>query len=127
MTVGHDVGYDIDAARVKRLEAGQSYVEDVPSGELTAALKSGRFRSSANADACPGFDVAVITVPTPLRDGLADQAYFEAVSRMLARYLPGSMVIVESTSYPGTSQVLGWLEEGSGLVAGTGARRMESS
>jgi UDP-N-acetyl-D-glucosamine dehydrogenase len=43
VTVGHDVvGYDIDAARVKRLEAGESYVEDVSSTELAAALKSGR-------------------------------------------------------------------------------------
>jgi UDP-N-acetyl-D-glucosamine dehydrogenase len=123
VTVGHDVvGYDIDTARVKRLQAGESYVEDVPSAELAAALKSGRFRPSANADACVGFDVAVITVPTPLRDGLPDLAYVEAASRTLARFLrPGSTVIVESTSYPGTTQeqVLGWLEEGSGLAAGT--------
>ena len=69
--VGHEVvGYDTDAVRVKRLEAGESYVEDVSSCELAAALNSGRFRLSANADVCTGFDVAVITVPTPLRDGL---------------------------------------------------------
>ena len=69
-----------------------------------------------------GFDVAVITVPTPLRDGLPDLTYVEAASRTLARYLrPGATVIVESTSYPGTTQeqVLPRLEEGSGLAAGT--------
>src|SRR5713101_811175 len=78
---GHEVtGYDIDPIRVKRLEAGESYVEDVPACELAAALKSGRFRPSANADACEGYDVAVITVPTPLRDGLPDLAYVEAAS-----------------------------------------------
>jgi len=64
--------------------------------------------------------VAVITVPTPLRDGLPDLAYVEAASRMLSCYLRhGSTVIVESTYCPGTTQaqVLTWLEEGSGLTA----------
>ena len=124
--VGHEVvGYDTDAVRVKRLEAGESYVEDVSSCELAATLNSGRFRLSANADVCTGFDVAVITVPTPLRDGLPDLACIKAASRTLACYLrPGSTVIVESTSFPGTTQaqVLTWLEEGSGLMAGTDFR-----
>jgi UDP-N-acetyl-D-glucosamine dehydrogenase len=124
VAVGHEVaGYDTDLGRVKRLEAGESYVEDVPSGELAAALASGRFRASADADVCDGFDVAVITVPTPLRDGLPDLAYVEAASRTLARYLrPGATVILESTSYPGTTQeqVRAWLEDESGLSAGTG-------
>ncbi len=126
VAVGHEVvGYDTDLVRVKRLEARESYVEDVPACELAAALESGRFRPSADADACAGFDVAVITVPTPLRDGLPDLACVEAASRTLSRYLrPGATVIVESTSYPGTTQeqVLAWLEDGSGLVAGTDFR-----
>ncbi len=123
VAAGHEVvGYDSDPVRVKRLEAGESYVEDVTAAELAAALESGRFRASVNADACDGFDVAVITVPTPLRDGLPDLACVEAASRTLACYLrPGATVILESTSYPGTTQeqVLTWLEDGSGLVAGT--------
>jgi UDP-N-acetyl-D-glucosamine dehydrogenase len=64
----------------------------------------------------------VITVPTPLREGLPDLTHVEAAARMLARFLrPGTTVIVESTSYPGTTteQVLPWLEDGSGLVGGT--------
>ena len=123
VAAGHQVtGYDVDLNRVKRLEAGESYVEDVPAGELAAALGTGRFRPSAHADACAGFDVALITVPTPLRDGLPDLACLEAASRTLACYLrPGATVIVESTSYPGTTQeqVLAWLEDGSALIAGT--------
>jgi UDP-N-acetyl-D-glucosamine dehydrogenase len=123
VVAGHEVvGYDTDLVRVKQLEAGESYVEDMTSCELAAALKSGRFRPSVNADACDGFDVAVITVPTPLRDGLPDLSCVEAASRTLARYLrSGATVIVESTSYPGTTQeqVLAWLEDGSGLVGGT--------
>ena len=116
------VGYDINSSRVKLLEAGESYIEDVPAGQLIAALDGGAFLPSSEARACAGFDVAVITVPTPLRDGLPDLAYIEAATRTLARYLrPGTTVIVESTSYPGTTQeqVLPWLEDGSGMVAGT--------
>lgn len=120
---GHRVvGYDTDPVRVKLLEAGESYVEDIPNAELQSALRSGMFQPSSEDHACADFDVAVITVPTPLRDGLPDLSYIEAAARMLARYLrPGGCVIVESTSYPGTTQeqVLPWLEEGSGLVAGT--------
>jgi UDP-N-acetyl-D-glucosamine dehydrogenase len=123
VSVGHEVaGYDPDAVRVKRLEAGESHVEDASSCELAAALNSGRLRLSSDADVCTGFEVAVITVPTPLRDGLPDLAYVEAASRTLARYLsPGSTVILESTAFPGTTgtQVLTWLEGGSGLVGGT--------
>jgi UDP-N-acetyl-D-glucosamine dehydrogenase len=119
---GHEVtGYDTNAIRVKQLQAGESYIEDVSADELATALESGRFRPSADADACTDFDVAAITVPTPLRDGLPDLGYVEAASETLARHLRrGATVIMESTSYPGTTQeqVRGWLEKGSGLVAG---------
>jgi UDP-N-acetyl-D-glucosamine dehydrogenase len=121
--VGYDVvGYDTDAGRVKMLEAGESYVEDIPSAELAAAVEGGQFRPSTDPSSCAGFDVAVITVPTPLREGLPDLTYVEQAARTLARFLKtGAAVIVESTSYPGTTQenVLSWLEEGSDLVAGT--------
>jgi UDP-N-acetyl-D-glucosamine dehydrogenase len=121
--MGHRVvGYDTDPGRVKLLAAGESYVEDISNAELQDALAGGLFLPASDEGACAGFDVAVITVPTPLREGLPDLSYIEAASRMLARYLrPGATVIVESTSYPGTTQeqVLPWLEDGSGLVAGT--------
>ena len=116
------VGYDVDAGRVKLLAAGESYVEDVPSEDLKNTLAAGTFLPSAEARSCAGFDVAVIAAPTPLRDGLPDLSYIESAGRTLARYLrPGATVILESTSYPGTTQehMLPLLEEGSGLVAGT--------
>jgi UDP-N-acetyl-D-glucosamine dehydrogenase len=120
---GYDViGYDTDSGRVKMLGAGESYIEDVPDTELQLALEDGRFRPSTDAGSCAGFDIAVITVPTPLRDGLPDLTYVEDAARTLARFLrPRSTVIVESTSYPGTTQenVLAWLQEGSQLIAGT--------
>src|SRR5690349_6888394 len=76
--VGHTViGYDVDRDRIKRLAAGESYVEDVPSAELQAILADGSYRTSSEARSCAGFDIAVITVPTPLRDGVPDLAYIE--------------------------------------------------
>jgi UDP-N-acetyl-D-glucosamine dehydrogenase len=122
VAVGHQVvGFDIDDRRVKRLAAGDSFVEDVSSQELSAALASGNYRATADPDACAGFDVAVITVPTPLREGVPDLDPIEDAGRTVARHLrPGGTVILESTTYPGTTEelLLPILEEGSGLRAG---------
>ena len=120
--VGHEViGYDVDVPRVKSLAAGESYVEDVSAERIQAALADGSYRPSELARDCGGFDVAVVTVPTPLREGVPDLSYIEESARTLARYLrPGATVILESTTYPGTTQELfaPLLEDGSGLVAG---------
>ncbi|MFI8965804.1 nucleotide sugar dehydrogenase [Streptomyces sp. NPDC053493] len=119
---GHEViGYDVDTERVKSLAAGESYVEDVSAERIRAALEAGTYRASDSVRDCGGFDVAVVTVPTPLHEGTPDLRYIEESARSLARYLrPGATVILESTTYPGTTQELfgPLLEEGSGLVAG---------
>ena len=115
------VGLDVDEHRVKRLNAGESYVEDVPSAELSAAIESGRYQASVEPAACIDFDVAVITVPTPLRDGAPDLSFIEEGTATVARYLrPGATVVLESTTYPGTTEelVAPILEAGSGLAAG---------
>jgi UDP-N-acetyl-D-glucosamine dehydrogenase len=120
--VGYDVvGYDVDGDRIKRLAAGESYVEDIPSEELVEALATGRYRPTDDADDLAGFDVAVVTVPTPLRDGNPDLSYIEVAARALAAHLrPGATVVLESTTYPGTTEELVGpiLEEGSGLAVG---------
>ncbi|GIE46835.1 UDP-N-acetyl-D-glucosamine dehydrogenase [Amorphoplanes nipponensis] len=120
--VGHSVvGFDVDEERVKRLVAGESYVDDVSSAELQEVLEAGTFQPSADPRSCAGFDVAVIAVPTPLREGTPDLHYIEQSARTLARYLrPGATVALESTTYPGTTTelVAPLLEEGSGLIAG---------
>src|SRR3954471_18562569 len=72
------VGFDVDEARVKRLNTGESYVEDVPDAVLQAALATGRYQATTKERDCAGFDVAVITVPTPLREGVPDLSYIEA-------------------------------------------------
>jgi UDP-N-acetyl-D-glucosamine dehydrogenase len=119
---GHSVvGLEIDADRAQRLAAGISYVEDVPDDVLGAALASDRYLPTSDPRDCGGFDVAVITVPTPLREGAPDLSYIESATRTLARFLrPGATVILESTTYPGTTEELvgTLLEEGSGLKAG---------
>ncbi len=115
------VGYDVDEDRIKRLAAGESYVEDISDAALAAALATGRFRPSSDSRACAGFDVAVITVPTPLREGNPDLSYIEQAAATVAGHLrPGATVVLESTTYPGTTDelVAPILEEGSGLVAG---------
>jgi UDP-N-acetyl-D-glucosamine dehydrogenase len=120
--VGHRVvGYDVDVNRIKSLVAGESYVEDIPTAQLAAALESGNYLPTADERDLSGFDVAVITVPTPLRKGIPDLSYVESASRALARYLRrGAAVVLESTTYPGTTEdlVRPLLEEGSGLTAG---------
>lgn len=121
--VGYDVtGYEVNVARVEALSAGISHVEDIPDERLRAALDTGRYRASADARSLAGFDIAVISVPTPMAEGQPDLSHIEDAARTLARYLrPGATVILESTTYPGTTEELVGpiLEEGSGLHAGT--------
>jgi nucleotide sugar dehydrogenase len=115
------VGYDPDEGRVKRLSAGDSYVEDVPPTVVVTALDTGRFRPTSDASACTGFDFAVITVPTPLREGSPDLSHVEAAAATVAPGItPGATVILESTTYPGTTEelVVPILEMASGLSAG---------
>ncbi|MDQ0935593.1 nucleotide sugar dehydrogenase [Streptomyces turgidiscabies] len=120
--VGHEViGYDVDSRRVKTLAAGESFVEDVSSERIRAALDNGSYRPSESARDCGGFDIAVVTVPTPLHEGTPDLRYIKESAETLARYLrPGATVVLESTTYPGTTQELfaPILEDGSGLTAG---------
>ncbi|WP_329497563.1 nucleotide sugar dehydrogenase [Kitasatospora herbaricolor] len=120
--VGHRVvGYDVDEHRIKRLAAGEPQVADVPAARLRPLLRSGAYRPSADPADVEGFDVAVITVPAPLRDGAPDLSLVESSAMLLARHLrPGATVVLESTGYPGTTEELlaPLLEEGSGLTAG---------
>jgi UDP-N-acetyl-D-glucosamine dehydrogenase len=120
--VGHHViGFDVDTERIKRLADGESYVEDVSDQRLAAALATGRFEPTVEPARCANFDVAVVTVPTPLREGVPDLRHIEDSVRVLGRYLrAGATVVLESTTYPGTTEelVAARLEEVSGLSAG---------
>jgi UDP-N-acetyl-D-glucosamine dehydrogenase len=113
------VGLEASTERAAALAAGRSYVSDVPDDELSAALERGYRAVSDPADIGP-FDVAVITVPTPLRDGAPDLTYVEQAAGTLARRLrAGALVVLESTTYPGTTdELVRPILERSGLRAG---------
>ncbi len=115
------VGIEVDEGRAKRLGIGESYVEDIPDAVVGAALDGGHYLPSSSYQDAVGFDVAVVTVPTPLREGVPDLSYIESAARSLGPCLrAGATVILESTTYPGTTDELfgPLLEESSGLVAG---------
>jgi UDP-N-acetyl-D-mannosaminuronic acid dehydrogenase/UDP-N-acetyl-D-glucosamine dehydrogenase len=113
------VGLEVAPERAAALQSGRSYVADVPDAQLRAALDAGYRAVSDAAEAGP-FDVAVITVPTPLRDGAPDLSYVEDAATTLARRLrAGALVVLESTTYPGTTdELVRPLLEQSGLRAG---------
>lgn len=115
------VGIDTDDDRTKRLMSGSSYIEDVSDAQLLAVLATGRYTASSTYDEVDGFDYAVITVPTPLLEGLPDLSFIEQSATDLAPHIRhGATVVLESTTYPGTTEelLLPTLETGSGLKAG---------
>jgi UDP-N-acetyl-D-glucosamine dehydrogenase len=120
--VGHSVvGFDLDDERVKQLAAGEPQVGDIRPEQVTEALASGRYSPTSRLDDCAGFDVALIAVPTPLREGTPDLSHIESAANSLAPLVrAGSAVILESTTYPGTTEemLVPILEVGSGLSAG---------
>lgn len=117
------IGFDLDVAKVASIAAGHSPVEDISDDRLAGLLSTGAYRATSDPADLAGFDVAVVSVPTPLNEGDPDLSYIESAARTLATYLrPGACVILESTTYPGTTEelVAPLLEEGSGLRAGAG-------
>jgi len=114
------VGVEINPERAAQLAAGRSYIEDVSDDEVRRALANG-FKPTADSADLAGFDIAVISVPTPLTEGVPDLTAIESAGAAIGAHLrPGTLVILESTTYPGTTtELLGeLLEEASGLVAG---------
>ena len=116
------VGLDVDLARVTELQLGRSPIRDVASETLARELEQGRYMVTTDYGEVAGFTLAVITVPTPLRDGKPDLSYVESAAKALAPHISlGSAVILESTTYPGTTEELlvPILENGSGMKATT--------
>jgi UDP-N-acetyl-D-glucosamine dehydrogenase len=102
------VGFDRDAGRVADLTAGRVTPVDAAPGALTAALASDRMLLGADPELLAGADVHVLCVPTPLAaDRTPDLAAVEDAAAAVAAVLrPGSLVVLESTTYPGTSEGL---------------------
>lgn len=99
------IGFDVDPDYVQELQKGASRIIDVPSGQLRQALASGRFQPYHDATALASADVYLICVPTPLsKTRQPDLTYVDQAIRTLARYWhPPAMVVLESTTYPGTT------------------------
>ncbi|WP_460518532.1 nucleotide sugar dehydrogenase [Flindersiella endophytica] len=117
------LGFDVSPPVVERLRAGQSHIDDITNADVADMLAAGLTvttdeRQLANAD------VIVICVPTPLdSDGGPDLTAVKVAARTVGGQLrPGMLVVLESTTYPGTTDevVRPILEEGSGLAAGEG-------
>ena len=101
-------GFDIDEKRVKQLMRGVSYIQDVPTADVKALVKSGLLDATTDFSHLRRVDAVNICVPTPLskqRD--PDVSYVVAASQQVQRYLhSGQLVILESTTYPGTTDEL---------------------
>jgi UDP-N-acetyl-D-glucosamine dehydrogenase len=104
----HVTGIDLQQSRVDRLMQGESYVQDVPSGEVTQLVNSGRLDATTDFSVVRDLDTINICVPTPLRKTKdPDMSYIVSASDEIAKYFhPGLLVILESTTYPGTTDEL---------------------
>ncbi len=115
-------GIDIDRERVEAINAGASYVLDAPTDILRTFLAEGKLKATQSLDAIGDLDTVSICVPTPLRKTRdPDLSYVVAATEAVSTQLrPGQLVILESTTYPGTTQevVLPILEK-SGLQVGS--------
>ena len=99
------IGYDIDERRVGELMAGQSYIPDVPSAHLAEVIKNGKFQPTTDAKRLAEADIIDICVPTPLRKTKdPDMTYVvQAVEATAETLRKGQLIILESTTYPGTT------------------------
>jgi len=109
-------GLDKNRRRVAALRKGNSYITDIASSDIKKALKNKRFCASAEEAVLRDSDVIIICVPTPLRKTkVPNISYIIEASRTVARYSrPGQLIVLESTTYPGTTRdiVLPILEKG---------------
>jgi UDP-N-acetyl-D-glucosamine dehydrogenase len=115
------LGFDVDQDKIDTLLAGKSYIKHIPGDELTVYLQHDQFNVTADFNRLNEPDVILICVPTPLTQNREpDMRYIESTGRSIVKVLrPGQLVILESTTYPGTTEevLLPILEE-KGLQAG---------
>ena len=100
-------GFDIDAAKVDRLNAGESYIHRIDPQQIKSAQDKG-FRATADFSEIGEVDAILICVPTPLSDHhTPDMSYIAATMDSIVDHLrPGQLVVLESTTYPGTTEEL---------------------
>ena len=114
------IGFDIDEHKVTSLRRGISHVEDISNAAIASAIETGSYLPTSTTDDLAGFDIAIITVPTPLTNDEPDLRFIESAIDTLCPHLRrGATVILESTTYPGTTDelVAPRIEHTTGLVA----------
>jgi len=115
------IGFDIDEAKVQKLNAGQSYIGHIPSQWIQEWINTGRFEATADMSRLNEPDAILICVPTPLNESRdPDLQYIEGTTEAIAKVLRrDQLVVLESTTYPGTTrQVMLPVLEATGLKVG---------
>lgn len=116
------IGIDIDSAKIRALNEGKTYIKHISDGAIQEALASGKFIASTDFGRVKEVESVIVCVPTPLtKTREPDLSYVLDTGRAIAPHLRrGTLVVLESTTYPGTTEedLRAILEEGSGMKAG---------
>ncbi len=116
------VGVDPDSRKIEALNKGVSYIQDVPTEKVAKLVKSGHLKATMDFSVLKDVAAVSICVPTPLRKtGDPDMSYILSATEQLAKYMhPGMVVVLESTTYPGTTReiLLPMLGDEKGLKVG---------
>ncbi len=108
-SVGFDVtGIDVQESKIASINAGVSYIQDVAAAAIAPLVEAGKLRATTDFSAVASLDTINICVPTPLRKTKdPDMSYIVSACEQIAKYLrKGTLVILESTTYPGTTEEL---------------------
>lgn len=118
------LGLDIDVTKVEAINAGRSFIRHIASDNVARQVTSGRFAASTDFSKVSDAEAVIICVPTPLnKNREPDISYVLETGRAIAPHLKqGALVVLESTTFPGTTDenLREVLERGSGLIAGEG-------
>lgn len=115
------IGYDVDAAKVERLNRGESYIGHIPTAKIREQVETGRLSATTDFSRIGESDAVLICVPTPLtRQREPDLSYIVQTGETIAPHLrAGQLIVLESTTYPGTTdEVLRGILEEKGLTCG---------
>ncbi|HZB25207.1 MAG TPA: nucleotide sugar dehydrogenase [Vicinamibacterales bacterium] len=117
----HATGIDLDERKIQAIEEGRSYIPDVSTSDVAALRKAGKLDATTDFSVVRQLDTINICVPTPLRKTKdPDMSYIVSAVESIAKHLhPGMLIVLESTTYPGTTdEVVQPLLEATGLKAG---------
>jgi UDP-N-acetyl-D-glucosamine dehydrogenase len=116
------IGFDVDESKINALASNNSYIKHISKDRIIEMKADGKFDATSDFTRLPEVDAILICVPTPLNEHREpDLSYVVATTKTIAQYLrPAQIVILESTTYPGTSEEVMWpiLESVSGLKCG---------